>query len=177
MEGTDPLDDLGRELRERMGEELRAEAELVERDAATVERRRRTMADVAGELVSRGDTVSVIAGDQVLRGTLIYARGELARIQTASGRADVNLASPLVLRVDARSHDGGTAARQGADTLRARLLEYDMEAVAIEVWAPAHGATVSGSILAVGRDHVLLADRDGAEWVLRLMDIAWVVPG
>ncbi|MBT8203589.1 MAG: hypothetical protein HKN74_12855 [Acidimicrobiia bacterium] len=173
----DPLDELGRELRERMGDELRAEAELVEQDAATVELRRRTVADVALELVSRGDTVSVIAGEKVLRGTLVYARGELARIHTASGRADINLASPVVLRVDARSRDGGTAARPGADTLRARLLEYDMEDVAIELWAPTPATTVSGSISAVGRDHVVLEDHDGADWIVRLVDIAWIVPG
>ena len=51
MDGDDSLDDLGREQRERMGNELRLEAEMVEKDAASVEQRRRTLADLAIEFV------------------------------------------------------------------------------------------------------------------------------
>ena len=58
MDGTETpdesLDDLGRELRERVGNEMRQEAELLEQDAATVELRRRRIADVAIELAEQG---------------------------------------------------------------------------------------------------------------------------
>ena len=176
MGGDDQLDDLGRELRERVEAEMRLEAEILEHDSALVERRRRTMADLAIELVSRGDAVTAIAGDKVLRGRLTYARGTIASMDTGSGTADLHLAAGVVLRIDERRTEGGTAPRAGSDTLRARLLEYDLDDRRIEIWVPAHGTEVAGAIGAVGKDHLVLIDRNGSEWVARLADIAWVKP-
>lgn len=171
---SDSLDDLGRELRERVGNEMRLEAEMLEQDAASVELRRRRMADLAIEILSRGDTVTVIAGDRVIRGRLSYARGEIASVEAGAGRVDVNLPAGVVLRVDQRSTEGGTTPRPGSDTLRALLLEHELAGVAIEVWAPAHEIEVRGSIAAVGQDHVIVRDRDDAEWALLFSDVAWV---
>ena len=168
------LDDLGRELRERVGNEIRQEAEMLEQDAAAVELRRRHFADVAIELLSRGDNVTVIAGDRSKRRPLTYARGEIASIATSSGRVDVHLAAGVVLRVDERTTAGGTAPRSGSDTLRARLLEQEVAGVSVEVWAPAHRVDVRGTIVAVGKDHVIVRDQDGSEWTLPLEGIAWV---
>ena len=39
---------------------------------------------------------------------------------------------------------------------------------------PAHGLDVSGSIVAVGKDHVIVRDQDDAEWIVLLDDIAWI---
>ena len=176
MGGDDQLDDLGRELRERVEAEMRLEAEMLEHDSALVERRRRSLADLAIELVSRGDTVTAIAGDKALRGRLSYARGDIASMDTGSGTVDLHLAAGVVLRLDERRTEGGTAPRPGSDTLRARLLEYEMDGRSIEVWMPAHGVDVSGSIGAVGKDHLVVIDRDGAEWMAPLTTIAWVRP-
>jgi hypothetical protein len=170
----EPLDDLGRELRERVGNEMRQEAELIEQDAATVELRRRRLADIAIELVSRGDIVTVMAGDRSLRGRLTYARGEIASLQAAVGRVDIHLPAGVALRVDERSTEGGMAPRKGSDTLRARLLELELSNSAIEAWVPTHGFDVRGAIVAVGKDHVIVQDADDAEWVLLLFDIAWI---
>jgi hypothetical protein len=171
---SEALDDLGRELRERVGGELRQEAELIEQDATTVQLRRRRIADLAIELVSRGDIVTIIAGDRSLRGRLTYARGEIASVDAAAGRFDIHLPAGVALRVDERSTDGGVAARKGSDTLRARLLELELSGTAIELWIPGHGVDVIGSIEAVGKDHVVVRDQDGAEWVLLFFDIAWI---
>ena len=168
------LDDLGRELRERVGNEMRQEAELIEQDAATVELRRRRLTDVAIELVSRGDIVTVIAGDRSLRGPLTYARGDIASLDTAVGRVDIHLPAGVALRIDERSTAGGTTPRKGSDTLRARLLELELGGTDIEAWVPSHGIEVRGAIVAVGKDHVLIRDRDDSEWALLLYDIAWV---
>ena len=170
----DELDDLGRELRRRVGHELRMEAEQAEQDAAAFELRRRRLADVAVELLSRGDTVTVLAGDRALRGRLTYARGEIASVETASGRVDVNLTPGVVLRIDERAAAGGTAPRPGSDSLRARLLEHELAGTSIEAWLPSTGLEVRGSIAAVGLDHLIVRDGDGTEWVLQLSDIAWV---
>lgn len=171
---SEALDDLGRELRERVGNEMRLEAEMIEQDAATVELRRRRLADLATELMSRGDIVTVIAGDRSLRGRLTFARGEIASVEAAVGRVDIHLPAGVVLRVDERSTAGGVTSRNGSDTLRARLLELELSGTDIEVWVPTHGIDVSGGIVAVGKDHVLIRDRDGSEWALLLSDIAWV---
>ena len=169
-----PLDDLGRELRERVGNEMRREAEFIEQDAATVELRRRRFADLAIELVSRGDTVTVIAGDRSLRGRLIYARGEIASLHAGVGRVDVHLPAGVALRIDERSTEGGVAPRRGSDTLRARLLELELSGKGMEVWAPTHGIDVRGDIVAVGTDHVIVQDADDTGWVLLFLDIAWI---
>lgn len=174
MDGGDPLDELGRELRERVGHEMRQEAEMVEQFAAAVEDRRRTMADLATELLSRGDIVTVIAGERSLRGRLNYARGHIASLETAAGGVDVHLTAGVALRIDERSTSGGSGSRAGSDTLRARLLEHEMAGSDIEVWAPDHGIGVSGSIAAVGKDHVIVRERTDTEWVLQLAQIAWV---
>lgn len=171
---SEALDDLGRELRERVGNEMRQEAELVEQDAATVELRRRGIADVAIELVSRGDIVTVIAGDRSVRGRLVFARGEIASVEAAVGRVDVHLSAGVALRVDERSSAGGVTPRKGSETLRARLLELELSGSGVEVWVPSHAIEVRGAIVAVGRDHVLIRDPDANEWVLLLYDIAWV---
>ena len=171
---SESLEDLGRELRERVGNEIRQEAEMLEQDAAAVELRRRRIADVAIELLSRGDIVTAIAGDRSVRGPLSHARGEIASLATGAGRVDLHLAAGVVLRVDERTLTGGTAPKSGSDTLRARLLENELAGIDIEVWAPAHKVDVSGTIVAVGKDHVILRDQDGSEWTLPLDDIAWV---
>lgn len=174
MPGDDSLDDLGRELRERMGEELRQEAEMVEHDASLVELRRRTLADVALELASRGDLVTAIAGDKSLTGRLAYARGEIALIETSAGMADLHLAAGIILRVDERRPAGGIAPRQGSDTLRARLLEHELANRAIAMWLPGHGVEIEGPIHAVGKDHVIVTGLDQTEWVALFRDVAWV---
>lgn len=174
MDGGDSLDDLGRELRHRIGHEMRLEAEMAEQDAATFEQRGRRMADLAIELLSRGDTVTAIAGERSLRGRLSHARGDIASLETPTGRVDLHLTAGVALRIDERTTSGGTAPRSGSATLRARLLEYELSGTAIEVWVPAHRVEVSGDIAAVGKDHVILTGRQESEWVLLLADIAWV---
>jgi hypothetical protein len=176
MQGDDQLDDLGRELRERVGEEMRLEAEMLEHDAALVEQRRRRIADLALELVSRGDTVTAIAGDKSLRGRLVYARGDLATLETGAGSFDLHLAAGVILRIDERRAEGGVTPRSGSDSLRARLLAYEIEDRAVEVWIPPHHVEFGGRIGAVGQDHLIIVDRDGTEWVAQLADVAWVRP-
>lgn len=170
----DPLDDLGRELRDRVGHEMRLEAEMVEQNAESVQQRRRTLADLAIELLSRGDTVTVIAGDRSIRGHVTYAQGEIATVEAGIGTVDVHLAGGVVLRVDERATDGGSPPKSGSDTLRARIFEHEMAGTAIEVWAPLHEIEPSGSIAAVGRDHVIVLDQDGREWAVPFLDIAWI---
>lgn len=171
------FDDLGRELRERVGNDMRLEAELLEQDAAAVERHRRVIGDVAVELMSRGDLVTVIAGGRQIKGRIEFARGEVATLRTSHGLADVHLTPGVVLRVDERSTAGGKSPRSGSDTMRARMLEHELASDRVTVWAPALVTEVSGQIAAVGKDHIVVSDVDGVEWVFRLEDVAWAMAG
>ena len=177
MDGDGTLDDLGRELRERVGNEMRLEAEMLEQDAASVELRRRTMGDVAVELMSRGDLVTVMAGEKQIKGRIEFARGEVASLRTSFGLVDIHLTPGVLLRVDERSSTGGAPPRSGSDTMRARMLEHELASDRMTLWAPALAIEVSGDIVAVGKDHVIVSDGDDAEWVLRLEDVAWATVG
>ncbi len=173
MDRDGTLDDLGRELRRRVGNEMRLEAEMLEQDAASVELRRREIGDVAVELMSRGDLVTVIAGEKQIKGQIEFARGEVASLRTSNGLVDVHLTPGVVLRVDERSSAGGKPPRSGSETMRARMLEHELNSRRVTLWAPAHATEVSGHIAAVGKDHLIVLDADQAEWVFRLEDVAW----
>lgn len=175
MDGEGSLDDLGRELRRRVGEEMRLEAEMLEQDAASVELRRREIGDVAVELMSRGDLVTVIAGEKQIKGCIEFARGEVASLRTTSGLVDVHLTPGVVLRVDERSNSGGRPPHSGSETMRARMLEHELSSRRVTVWSPAVAMEVTGQIAAVGKDHVIVSDIDEARWVFRLEDVAWAI--
>jgi len=155
---------------------MREDAEMLEQDSLTVELRRRRIGDMAVELMSRGDMITVIAGSKSIRGLLTFARGRLAALTVAGDTVDVNLRSGVALHVDKRATAGGVSPRPGPRTLRARLLEYEVANVGVELWAPAHDVEVAGSIGAVGRDHLVVIDHENTEWVIMLNDIAWVRP-
>ncbi len=174
MDGDGTLDDLGRELRERIGNEMRLEAEMLEQDAASVELRRREIGDVAVELMSRGDVVTAIAGERQIQGRFEFARGEIASLRTSVGLVDVHLTPGVVLRVDERTSQGGQAPRSGSETMRARMLEHELSSRRVTLWAPATATEVTGAVAAVGKDHVIVSDVDDADWVFRLEDVAWV---
>lgn len=176
-DGPDPLDALGRELRTRLGPELRAEAEEAERLALQAARRRRTLADVARELAARGHEVLVTVGDRRFVGVLVHAAGDLAVVRTAAGDVDVNLAAPAALRElgrasragaradgprAARPHAGGVGAggTTTAGSFRARLFEIELAAAPVTLGCTTGGEELHGRITAVAVDHLVWQDLD-----------------
>ncbi|MDP8977479.1 MAG: hypothetical protein M3N17_02665 [Actinomycetota bacterium] len=160
-----------RRVERRMRAELRAEAEEYERLAALDLLRGRTLADVARELVGRGDIVAVTAGGRTFVGPVVHAAGDLACVRAAGEDVDVNLPATAAVRVVERRRSGGSPGA-GPDSFKARLFEHERAGVPAEVgWA---GERLLGVVRAVAVDHVVMDDDDGQRWHLAIARIAYV---
>jgi hypothetical protein len=183
IDDIDPFDDLARDpqLESAAGaarEERRAEEEEYARAAARQWARHRDLLDVARELQHRGDTVAFDVGETSFRGVVAAVGRDYVQVATPAGRVDVPVytasgALPLVVRVVERARRGGRRAEPGAQTFRARLLEYDTEEVDALIGSALLRDELRGR-LTVGRDHVVIRGADGREAYLPLAWIAWV---
>jgi hypothetical protein len=143
-----------------MDAEVRAEQAAYEAMALQAHWRGRRLADVASELVVRGDEVEVLAAGDPLVGTVVHAGSDYAVIETSRGQVDVQLAAMDLLRVTRRVRRGGRPPGRGARTLRARLTEHEVAGVPVRLLTRGAGE-VDGVILAVAVDHVLVRTRRG----------------
>lgn len=155
------LGPVGRELREGVGAELRADAEETERLVALAARRRRTLGDVAASLLARGDRVAVDVPGRRFTGTVVHAGEDLLRLRTVGGPVDVNLRGPVALTVVERATAGGAERSAGAPSFRSRLSELELEGATVELGDGGDGLV--GRIDVVAVDHVVLVDPAGAE--------------
>jgi hypothetical protein len=179
----DPFDDLtgDPQLESAAGaarEERRAEEEEYARAAARQWARHRDLLDVARELQHRGDTIAIDVGETSFRGVVAAVGRDYVQVATLAGRVDVPVltsagALPLVVRVVERARRGGRRAEPGAQTFRARLLEYDADEVDALIGSALLRDDLRGH-LTVGRDHVVVRGRGGDETYLPLAWIAWV---
>ncbi len=171
-----------------MREAWRADEEEWSRAAAAQWAHGRNLVDVARELMHRGDTVAVTAGDATFTGEVTDVGIDVLRLRTAAGSVDVQLVSlttgtaerrlprlpaPVVLRVVARARSGGRSAGGGPETFRARLLQHESDAVEVLIGSALLREDLRGA-LTVGRDQVRICDRDGGETYLPLAWISWV---
>lgn len=188
MSTGDVFDDLtaDAELESAFGaarEERRAEEEEYTRAAARQWARHRDLVDVARELQHRGDTVSIQLRATTFVGVIDAVGRDYVQLQTDGGQIDIALPVsanagvwlPLLIRVVARAREGGKRAEPGAPTFRARLVEYDGEEIDVIVGVAVVNDELRGR-LTVGRDHVVVRDRDGNEAYVPLGGVAWVRP-
>lgn len=158
--------------------ELRSEAEEAEREAAVSAGMRRTLAEVAAELMAHGDTVSVEVGGRTFTGTIASAGTDFVTIALAGERADVALGAMGRLRVVRRSRSGGARKAPGeATSLRARLLELQLGGEVVEVGTAGSsvaGDSVTGRVALVGPDHVALGGGPDPDWFVPLAAVAYV---
>ena len=175
-DGFDELDRLGDELRQQVGGELRRTAEEDEYAAAKAQKRSRTLEHVAYELLSRGDTVGITIGSELLSGVAIHAKGDLLTMQTLQGdRVDIHLCGLVAIHVVTRATTGGrTRDRFGAESFVARLRELELDEMPVTINAPAAGGPVAGRIEAVTSDHVMLHDDTSGRWYIPIDAIASV---
>lgn len=155
---ADPLAELDQELREKVGGEFRRLAEQDEYTARKAALRHRTLAQVAYELLSRGDRVRATIGAASFRGVVTHARGTLATLTLSEGsELHLNLAGPVTLDIVERSVTGGRTREQfGPETFVARLRELELAAVPIEALVGFGETRPAGVIEAVGEDHLML---------------------
>lgn len=170
-DAPDPLEALDQELRERIGGEFRRTAEEDEFAARKAALRRRDMAEVAYELLSRGDTIRVTIGSTSFRGVLTHARATLATLLPAEGtELHLNLAGPLTIDVVERSPGGGRGREQfGPETFIARLRELELAETRVELLLGFTDERPSGMIEAVSADHVMLGGG-----LTHFVPLAWI---
>jgi hypothetical protein len=191
MTTGDPFDDLtgDAQLEAAAGaarEERRAEEEEYMRAAARQWVRHRDLVDVAREFQHRGDTVAVQIGELGFSGVVATVGRDYFQLDTPSGRVDIPLFAsaasgpgrertpvPLVVRVVERAREGGRRAEPGAQTFRARLLEYDGDEIDAVVGSLLVREELRGQLM-VGRDYIVVRDDAGGETYLPLAWIAWV---
>lgn len=153
----------------------RLEEEQAEREAAQLGMRTRELADVARELMSRGDLVSVRVGERVFTGRVIYAAGDLMTVQTADPTVDFNLAAPLLISVTERARSGGMPAGEGPGSFRGRLMEWERTPEPLELGLvdPARGA-LKGQIRVAAKDHIAFVDTTGREWFVPSASVGYL---
>jgi hypothetical protein len=170
-----------------MREEWRADEEEWSRAAAAHWAHGRSLVDIARELMHRGDTVAVTAGETTFTGEVTDVGLDVLRLRTATGTVDLQLAAvttgsggrratrlpaPVVLRVVTRARSGGRRASGHATTFRARLLEHEADAIEVTLGSVLLDGELSG-LVTVGRDQVHVCDRGGETYV-PLAWISWV---
>jgi len=170
-EDLDPLEALDRELRARVGGEFRRSAEEDEFVARKAALRSRDLAQVAYELLSRGDKIRVTVGGSSVLGVLTHARTTLATLSPADGPAvHLNLAGPLTIDVVERSSGGGRAREQyGPETFVARLRELELAGAPVELLLGFGRNNPRGAIEAVSADHVMLVGE-----LTHFVPLAWI---
>ncbi len=175
-EEFDALEDLAAELRQRVEREIRWEAEDVEADVEKGRVRKRSLGDVAAELMHHGDTVAVGSAQTELTGRFIYASGDLAVLQTGHAIASVNLAGPIYIKVTRRSPQGGVSSTTGGSgSFKARLAEFEQTGEPLRVIATGLAESIEARITIAASDHVVVTNRDGIEWILPSTTIAMVL--
>ena len=176
MEWSDnEFDELAAQLRGEVGSEFRLEAEALEDDAAKLVLRRRTLGDIAVELMNRGDEVGATAAGTTISGVITHAAGDLAIIETSHSTVSVNLAGPISLRVVRRAQAGGRGRANGSPSYRSRMLELEMSGELVEIVTPLTPDPLVGTISVVGADHVVVIDRDQTEQFVPLSAVAFTI--
>lgn len=157
-EPQDPLKDLARELRQGVGAELRAEAEITEQETHQGRLRKRTLSDVARQAANRGDQVTVPVAHRTFIGTVIHVGNDYLTLETAGEWVEIRLdAAPLRIRPH---RSGGLSTTKGSATFKARLGEYEQTGERIELIIDG-GEVLPGTVTVVAVDHIMFEETSG----------------
>lgn len=143
-----------------MDAEVRAEQAAYEAMALQGEWRARSLADVARELLARGDVVEIRVLGRPLTGSVVFAGQDYLTVRTPRGAVDVVLARCDLLRVVHRVREGGRSPGRGAQTFRARMTEHETTGQRLRLLVTGEGE-VEGVVQAMAVDHVLLQTGGG----------------
>jgi hypothetical protein len=153
------FDDLARELRHRVGGDVRAEAAEDETLTELQRLRARDLSDVAREAMHRGDSVTIRVAGLSFTHPIASVGADYLVMTTPDSVVDVHLPR-AVLSVEPRP-SGGRTGRPAAWTFRARLAEHEQASTPVEI-ALDTGDRIEGTIEVAATDHVVVSDGETA---------------
>ena len=148
---SDDFEELGSELRRRLGAEIRDEAEEIEQLADLQRRRRSSLNDVATAAMHRGDSVTIAIGERSWKGALQAVGEDYLRLGT--GQVVVECPSAAAIITTERSRVGGHSGRPASATWRARLAEIAADEKTVQI-VLRDSEDVVGQIEVVATDHL-----------------------
>lgn len=151
------FDELARELRNRVGRDIREEAAEDESLTELQRLRNRDLADAAREAMHRGDRVTVQVAGTAFTDPIEYVGGDYLTMATPESVVDVLLAR-ATLFIEPRQR-GGRSGKPAAWTFRARLAEHEQSGIPVELILDT-GNRIRGTIHVVGHDHLVVAESE-----------------
>jgi hypothetical protein len=150
--------ELASHLRETVARVWQQEAEEDEQLTALQDRRRLSMADLAKEMINRGDRIAVEYGGHSFTGVVVGGGADHLTVQGAGLRADIRVDAGYwsVVHTDRGETKPGVATNE---TIHARLAEHADERNAVRLAIPG-GDLVIGMVAVVSDDHVEITDAD-----------------
>lgn len=168
-------DELSSELRQRVGEEFRADAEEGERLAELARLRGRSLGELAAELRDRGDRIRLTAAGRSFVGTIDDSGKDHCTLRTQAGTVEVAFGGrPVHLIVEEPHATDVPDRRPYAATFRSRLRELEMDGHEIEIGAAGMPDALRGRIAAVAQDHIVVDDPDARRWYVTWESIGYV---
>lgn len=172
----DHEDELSRELRQRVGEEFRAEAEEGERLAELARLRGRDLSELAAELRDRGDRIRLTAAGRSFVGTIDDAGQDHCTLRTQTGTVEVAFGGrPVTLTVEEAHATDVPDRRPYSATFRSRLRELEMDGRKVQIGAAGMPDVLRGRIVAVAQDHIVVDDPDARRWYVAWESIRYVI--
>jgi hypothetical protein len=169
----DPLEELARELRQTVGIELRAEAEVAEYETQIGRLRRLGLSDVARSAMHRGDLISLITATRTITGLPVFTGRDYLVCQTQAEVVDAPF-ERVLLRVE-RKPKGGHTTRGGSHTFKARLSELEQTGELVTIVTADAGIEIVGRLAVVAMDHCIIEEPDGSRVHVPLGQICLVI--
>lgn len=173
-------DDRGSEDADKL-REMRIEHREIQEELAAAqeegERAGRELDEVVLEFLYRGDSIRVAVGERTWTGVVVHAGLAVMVLLTAGGvEIDVAYEALTSIRVVERAKSGGRPlAASHPATLLARLRELVNTAVEVEMGGLRLDPPLRGRVEVVAKTHVEFRSIDGAEWVVPLGEVAYLI--
>lgn len=155
--------------------EISEEAVAAERDAELLRKRRRSLADVCFEWMSRGDLVTIAVADHQFEGQITAAVNDLIVVATKTLEVAANLGTIGFVRSDRSAVFEGTSGNRTVSSFRAELGRHEVEGTRVRLIGVQGSFDLTAVIAASTDDHVLAIDRQGLDWALPRTEISGAI--
>lgn len=155
--------------------DLSEETVAAERDAELLRKRRRSLADLCFEWMSRGDLVTVGIADNQFEGRITTAVNDLLVMTTKTLEVAINVSLVEFARSDRAAVFDGTTGDRTVSSFRAELGRCEIAGSSVRLIGVRGSFDLTAAIEASTDDHVLVRDRQGLEWALPRTAIACAV--